>query len=584
MRARIEGEGIATDAGDALPLTLETCLALRERYGDQLVVDAGLSAWALAERRRRRQSPVAALAPALAAAMANRPYQITGARIIAERGNVAVLDEGGLGKTAQAFAGLMESGNWRGRHLVVCPKTAITSTWAEEIRRWTDGQVFTAVAPAARKLAAIEDFLAAETGARFLITNPETLRTTMRRFCPKCDRWVDAAPKVIPEQHVGQDHKTPWKIYRQECPQLFGVEFDSIICDEADRYMLGLRPQTGKMTLWGEGLVRLQGRQKIAMTGTPFRGKESNVFGILHWLDPVRFSSFWKFINAYFVQEDNGFGVEIGGILPERADDFAELLDRYSIRRTRAEVRDDLPENLSITHWVEMPPEHRKQYTAMEEDGYIRLGADVLQGLGVLSELTRLKQMAFGSMDYRASHIEPKVSPKYDLLVDMLAARGVTTTGPTFGVMKYIVASQFTEQLDWIESRLNASRIETLKITGAVTGRARDAAVAAFSAPGGARVLLLNTAVASSITLDAWCDEMFILDETFVEDDQVQLRWRIDNRGARIAVRVFHYLRTRGTIDERIAEDNLSQAAMQDQLLDGRRGLEVARRLLGRTG
>lgn len=129
---------------------------------------------------------------------------------------------------------------------------------------------------------------------------------------------------------------------------------------------------------------------------------------------------------------------------------------------------------------------------------------------------------------------------------------------------------------------MNKIRIPTLRIDGSVTGRRRDDAVANFSSEGGPRVLLLNTWVAASITLDAWCDEMFVLDETFVEDDQVQLRGRIDNRGERVAVRVFHYIRTKDTIDQTIAEDNLSQAQMQDQLLDGRRGIEIAQRLLGR--
>jgi len=338
------------------------------------------------------------------------------------------------------------------------------------------------------------------------------------------------------------------------------------------------------MTLVAEGLTRLQGKQRIAMTGTPFRGKEHNIFGILHWLDPVYFSGYWdKFIGRYFLQVDNGYGIEIVGLLPEREAAFGELLDSYTLRRTRAEVRADLPDNIDNVVWVPLEGEHRKQYTAFEEMGYVRLGTDVLQGLGVLSELTRLKQMAFGAFDIRVKTLTPKSSPKFDRILDMLQERGVTTKGPTFGDMKYIIASQFTENLVWMERELNSKRIATLRIDGSVTGGDRDAAVAAFSSEGGARVLLLNTGVAQSIDLDAWCDEMFIVDETFVEDDQNQLRWRIDNRGQRVAVRVYHYLRTEGTIDERIAEDNLDQAAMQNELLDGRRGLEVAKRLLGRA-
>jgi SNF2 family DNA or RNA helicase len=581
ITARLAGDAIDIGVG-TLPLTLEACRSLRSLYGDQLVIDPDLGRWALEARR----NPVARIAPAMAAAMRSRPFQLTAARAVAAKRNIGILDEGGLGKTVEALAGLMLADNWEGRHLVICPKTAVLSTWAAEIEKWTGGRTWAAVDTTKKKLQVVEDFLAADRGARFLVTNPESLRTRVEKFCPKCGRWVNKAPQVIPLEHVGQNHPTPYRVYEQPVAPLFGIEWDSVIADEVDQYMLGLRPQTGirSMTLVTEGLIRLQSKQRIAMTGTPFHGKEHNIFGILHWLEPKEHKAFWQFVEFFFEVEINQFGDRtIGRVRPERADRFGALLDRHTIRRTRAEVRAELPDNLHHVHWVELEGEHRKQYQAMEDDGFVRLGADVLQGAGVLSELTRLKQMAFGSFDYRGQTLTPKTSPKYDLLVDMLAERGVTMKGPTFGHMKYIVASQFTDVLSWLEAKLNSGRIPTLRIDGSVTGAARRAAVDDFSSEGGARVLLLNTYVAQSITLDAFCDEMFILDETFVEDDQNQLRWRIDNRGARVAVRVFHYLRTKDTIDQRIADDNLDQAAMQDQLLDGRRGIEVAKRLLGRA-
>jgi SNF2 family DNA or RNA helicase len=126
--------------------------------------------------------------------------------------------------------------------------------------------------------------------------------------------------------------------------------------------------------------------------------------------------------------------------------------------------------------------------------------------------------------------------------------------------------------------------IPTLKITGSVTGKARSAAVTSFNRPGGARILLMNTkAGGASLTLDAYCDEMFIMDETWVHDDIVQLMGRINNRGKRIAVRIFHFFRTEGTIDERVAIQNDEQNEMQSRILDGRRGRQFAISLLRRN-
>ena len=95
------------------------------------------------------------------------------------------------------------------------------------------------------------------------------------------------------------------------------------------------------------------------------------------------------------------------------------------------------------------------------------------------------------------------------------------------------------------------------------------------------RVMLLNTMTGGeSIELDAWCDEMVIVDETFVADDQVQLEGRINNRSGRVAPRTWWYLTMADTVEERIAEGNWTQHNLQHKLLDGRRGVQTALHLI----
>ena len=67
---------------------------------------------------------------------------------------------------------------------------------------------------------------------------------------------------------------------------------------------------------------------------------------------------------------------------------------------------------------------------------------------------------------------------------------------------------------------------------------------------------------------------MVILDEKFVDDDQKQVMGRIDNRGERVAPKFFYFVRTVGTVEEGIAQLNMSQDEMQREILDGRRGVE----------
>jgi SNF2 family DNA or RNA helicase len=92
----------------------------------------------------------------------------------------------------------------------------------------------------------------------------------------------------------------------------------------------------------------------------------------------------------------------------------------------------------------------------------------------------------------------------------------------------------------------------------------------------------MNTkAGGESITLDQYCDEMFILDETWITDDQTQLEGRIDNRGQINRPRTFHYIITANTIEESIAKSNRTQAEIANLLLDKRRGVENALKLIG---
>jgi len=187
-------------------------------------------------------------------------------------------------------------------------------------------------------------------------------------------------------------------------------------------------------------------------------------------------------------------------------------------------------------------------------------------------------------MMIRGEKLHPHFSEKYEWLLAALSERGIKVKGVNTGHMKYVIVSQFTFILNWLSEQFTQAGIKHLMITGEVTGEKRGNAIALFQSYGDPhRVMLINTKAGGvSIDLDAWCDEMFILDETDIEDQMEQVRGRINNRGERVAPRTFHYLRTANTIQERMADKNLRQALMQHHLLDGRRGLELAARLLGR--
>jgi SNF2 family DNA or RNA helicase len=626
------------------PLRMQTCLHLREVWGRRMQIGPKLTAWArteAAEHSRRRQlarlpdsslERVAELYPGMWEAMSKRPYQRSGADFLASVRTGACLDEPGLGKTLVALAAILQADKWNGRHLVIAPKTAIESTWVHEVQKWTDGRAYGMPDGKINREYCLTDFLDDEDeGARFLIVHPNMIQIKLSRYCKRCEEWE----RDVPPQHYEADHS--FTTIREKCdwPELFEEGYwDSIVADEAQNYMLKLRPSAGRkphsQPQWAHGLRALikataPGGLRIPMTGTPFRGKEEHIFGILHWMDPVTYSSFWSWANAFLMVEDqeHNFAGDshkvIGRLRPEKEEAFYDSLDSICLRRTRQEVRADLPAMDEQDVWVDMEGEHERQYKEFEAKGIAELESGVVEQLGVLSELTRLRQFSFGPMDVEYKEVRVKVeqteslirwciqhvapipthrietrmkltpivnkSPKFQVLKAMLEQRGAYGEFEAPG-RKFVVVSQWTSFIDAMYDEFQKMGVPAMRITGRVTGKKRTQAADDFRFnPDGPRILFLNTtAGGTSLTLDELCDEMFILDETWVRDDQVQVMGRINNRGQEIRPRTTWYIRTKGTVEEGLALKNIDQQEMQSRILDRRRGVEVALSVLRREG
>lgn len=596
--------------GFIYPLTMLTCKRLRAVYGDRLQVGRKLDRWAKRELLRESRQLLTGKAadarltvvprdfPKLAAAMEDRPYQKSGTRFAADGRCVALLDEVGLGKTLIAIAGTIEAGNWAGNHLVIAKKTALESVWGDQLRRWTDGRAVTFVCegPKEKRKKVIAEFMASTAESKWLIINAAMLATKKDKWCNKCKLWEDQIPEDALD-HYTLAHPISQKIRVQTYSELQSVAWCAIIADEAHEYMSTAIKSKSNTTQEAAGLLSLKTTPdvvRLALTGTPDRGLELNLWGLMHWLDPKQFGSRWAWVEHYFEKEEDFFGFKIGGIRPEMRREFWRMLEVRALRRTKAEVRPDIAKALPPTvEWVPLEGKHRKQYQQLVELGRVDLRQGELETQSFMAEFVRQQQLAWGEwkLDADGRLIPTANSPKLARLLDMLEERGIHPKGKgDFKVsqrhFKYIVASRFTQLVDFLDDHLQELGIPTLKITGGVTSNRRTAAVRSFQEDeNGPRILLLNTmAGGASITLDRHCDTIFALDQTYKVDDQTQLFGRIDNRsvtGAESVPRSLVYIHTKDTIDLKMAQNNMSQREMQHKLWDERRGVELARLVLG---
>lgn len=601
-----------------LPLTLNHCRALREEFGSDLKVKRPLADWARGRKAEEDQMKalgatltgvqlerVPEVYPEVSAALASRSYQSTAVRFIAEGRSVLIADTPGLGKTLESIAGILEAGD-PGPYLVVAPKTSLDSVWEREIlHRVSNSYVMRIRRARPARTRALEEALNPEydLSNTWVIVNIEMIRTRSHWECRDCGkRWrVSNYPKSnVIDCECEDAAKRARTVHEHEYPQLFDVEWGAIIMDESQKSLIRT---SGTPTLTRNGAMLLRSRRhpkgelRIALSGTPMRGKPHRLFGTLEWLRRKEFTGLWNWVALYW-EINKGFGGSrlIGELIPGRDKWLMRDLHRIMLRRTKLEVSPELPakaymgERLDpkdpgspIAVWLEMDPKQAKSYEEMLRMGSAAIEGGEMNALGGLAELTRLKQFSTswmrvepgsdGMNRYRAT----LPSNKYDWLKQFATELGIIDPDDTDPPGKVIVVSQFTDTLDLFRSALERETgISTLAITGRVTGRDRTRAQDLFNDMGsGYNVLFLNTMAGGvSITLDS-ADDMVFLDETHVPDDQEQAEERNNNRRPeeKIATRRYWYLKSLGTVDEAIAKVNLRQDYQQKSVLDGSRGV-----------
>lgn len=638
------GKGVGVKGG-WLPLSLTNCRSLRQTYGDDLEISAALDDWAYEEIERlgaienlasassdsELSSHFYKDAPAIARVI--HGYQRAGVAFCAATRRALLADQPGCGKTLQTIAAMVEGGI-EGDILVAAPTAAVAITWPDELRTWVPSDevvVVTGTGPARHRI--LTDAFGRErtTKRRWIIVNLEMCRAEWVK-----PRKVMRRPKNDPSAPARQITEPGWWDYRY--PELFFHDYTDLegrkgkhprqwaglVVDESHRCLITHTTVLQSQTQIRAGMAQLELADKgikLALSGTPMRGKVENLWGTLNWLYPERYSAYWTWVQRWFhvigdPQGNRHVGdprerteVTIKGLDETKTALFYQDIKTIMLRRTKKEVRAELPdklyagtplpdeegfvdENSPVGHWLEMSPKQTKAYADIRDNAETLLESGVLVANGVLAELTRLKQFATcygdieeyldGKGELRYRFLPKLPSAKFDWLLEFLDSLGInkhTTMEPDEDERKVVVASQFTSILNLYDAELAKKGIETLKITGQVSQKERVAAKKRWQEPGGPRVFLLNTQAGGvSLTLDA-ADDLVFLDETWIPDDQEQVEDRI-HRVSRIHQVTIHYLRALGTVEENIALTTMSRERLTKLLIDGERGVGIARKLL----
>ena len=355
------------------------------------------------------------------------------------------------------------------------------------------------------------------------------------------DNWFDECAKFVPDVdvyvHLGLDRTkklsdlpkegillTSYNILQRDIKLLQQIEYSTIILDEAHI----IRNPEAKTT---RAALKLQGRRRMCLSGTPVQNCAEDLWPIFHFLMPG-FLGRRKTLKET-LQEDN-----------EAIDRLRERVAPFVLRRLKSEVATELPPKTEILLHAKMDDDQDRFYRELLERGRVGvmdlLGSKGLERsrVSILAAITRLRQAACHPQLVGGENVG---SSKVDLfldLVDELIQEG----------HRALVFSSFTKFLGLISAALD-DRGYTYQY---LDGRTRDRGGRVKAFQNGDDPLFLISLKAGGVGLNLTAaDYVIILDPWWnpaAEDQAADRAYRI---GQDKPVMVYRIVTT-DSIEERV--------------------------------
>lgn len=452
-------------------------------------------------------------------------HQIDGIKYGLEHSRWLLADMQGVGKTKQIIdlAIIRKQTNNFKHCLIVCGVNSLKWNWLEEIEKhsneigWILGMRYAArsnkltIGSNSDKLADLNKLgNDPELDSHyFIITNIESLRNE------------DIALKL---------------------KELCDAEIINMVaCDEIHRCK-------NTRTQQGQGLLQLQPKYRIGMTGTPLMNSPLDLFAILKWLGYQRYS-FSSFRDHFCYTDEWGNAVAYKNI-----DQLKGQLDSIMLRRTKEEVL-DLPEKIYVNDYVELTDEQKRLYNQVIdnaiEDPEI---AEQVTSDCLLAIKMRLRQVSGGIGPFNFIN---KV-PKLDRLEQIVEEAVYSDT-------KVIVFSNWIEGIKPAIARLQ--KYNPVVITGETPDSERQAIVNKFQNDDSVKVFCATTGAAGAgLTLTA-ATEVIFLDEPWTDAAKEQACDRAHRIGTKSAVTI-HTIMSHNTYDEDVHDIVIGKKQISDRIVE----------------
>ena len=431
-----------------------------------------------------------------------RPYQERGVGWLAFLGRIGLgaclADDMGLGKTAQMIASML-SDTAGGPTLVVCP-TSVLGNWERELARF---------APSLEVLV--------HHGADRFRAHDESF----------AERTVDHDVVL-----------TTYALVARDVDALGAVGWGRLVLDEAQQVK---NPYTAQ----ARSVHQLDADRRIAMTGTPVENRLSELWAIMHAVNPGLLGSARSFKERFAgpIERDAD---------PEATARLQRLVSPFVLRRLKTDktIIDDLPDKIEQTERCPLTREQATLYQAVVDD--LLAKAEATDGIDrrgiVLAGIMKLKQVCNHPAHFLKDATalagrSGKLGRAEELLEELLAAGDKALCFTQFAewgaVLAPYLGRRFGVEVPWLH--------------GGLTRRRRDEVVADFQDDDGPPVFVVSlksggtglnlTAASHVLHFDRWWNPA-------VEDQATDRAYRIGQHRNVIV----NKLVSTGTVEERIDE------------------------------
>jgi superfamily II DNA or RNA helicase len=440
-----------------------------------------------------------------------REYQVEGFRWLARLAELelgaCLADDMGLGKTVEIIALLLHRAH-HGAALVVAP-TSVCSNWRREIERF---------APSLQP----RDYSGPSRAAA-----------------------LDALGKRVVVI-------TSYTLLQQDSEALQGIEWSSVVLDEGQFIK-------NADTLRAKAAYALTAQSRIVATGTPIENHPSDLFSLFRFLNPHLLGSAQQFQRRY------GRAAETGDEEAARQrKELRRVIRPFILRRTKAQVLDDLPPLTEIRHTVTLSAAEAQLYEGLRKRALSKLensAQNPQMRVQILAELMRLRRLCChpGLVAPEANLESAKLAAFMELVEELLVNQH-----------RALVFSQFVDFLTLTRKLLDSRSIRYQYLDGSTPQKQRSAAVDAFQSGEGDLFLISLKAGGFGLNLTG-ADYVIHLDPWWNPAAEQQASDRAHRIGQTRPVTVYRLV-TAGTIEERIVELHHRKREVANSLLEGSEG------------